>query len=92
MSEVPHHEFRETNTLRFARLVTRHRGKVAVFLILSILFFFYPILNCATTLGGAPLPGPTVPGISSPIIPTSTPRTSSRRSSAALRSWPSPWW
>jgi predicted RND superfamily exporter protein len=60
MADVPHHEFRETKTLRFARFVTRNRFPVALFLIFSTLFFFYPILNMITTTMGLPLPGPIV--------------------------------
>jgi predicted RND superfamily exporter protein len=60
MADVPHHEFRETRTLRFARFVTRNRLPVALFLIFSTLFFFYPILNMFTTTMGLPLPGPIV--------------------------------
>ena len=60
MADVPHHEFRETKTLRFARFITRNRFPVALFLIFSTLFFFYPILNMVTTTLGSPLPGPIV--------------------------------
>ncbi len=60
MADVPHHEFRETRTLRFARFITRNRFPVALFLIFSTLFFFYPTLNTATTAMGWPLPGPIV--------------------------------
>ena len=60
MADVPHHEFRETKTLRFARFITRNRFPVALFLIFSTLFFFYPILNMVTTTMGWPLPGPIV--------------------------------
>jgi predicted RND superfamily exporter protein len=60
MSQVPHHEFRETKTLRFARFVVRHRFPVALGLIFTTLFFFYPILNMITTVLGYPLPGPIV--------------------------------
>ena len=49
MAEAEHREPRETTTLKFARFVTRHRFPVACFLILSSLFFFYPIAN--TILG-----------------------------------------
>ena len=60
MSEVPHHQVRETGTLRFARFIVRNRAPVAALLILFTLFFFYPILNMISTTLGTPLPGPTV--------------------------------
>ncbi|MBW2390317.1 MAG: hypothetical protein JRG89_18085, partial [Deltaproteobacteria bacterium] len=50
----------ESLTLRFAKLVVRRRGIIAVLLILSTAFFFYPILNSAMTALGTPLPGPAV--------------------------------
>ncbi len=49
MSEAPHRARRETASLRFARLITRHRAIVASLLILSTGFFFLPILNAALT-------------------------------------------
>src|SRR5262245_54478224 len=61
MAEAPtHHEPRDTKTLQFARWVTRNRFPVAMFLIFSTLFWFYPILNAITTAVGLPLPGPIV--------------------------------
>ena len=54
------HEIRETKTLQFARFIVRNRFPVACFLILSTLFFFYPIFNAAMHAVGAPLPGPIV--------------------------------
>jgi len=62
MAEAPtqHREPRKTRTLQFARFVTRNRFPVAMFLIFSTLFWFYPILNAATTAMGLPLPGPIV--------------------------------
>ncbi len=62
MSEAsfPHHEPRQTKTLQFARFITRNRFWVAMFLIASTLFWFYPILNAFTTAAGLPLPGPIV--------------------------------
>ena len=59
-STVPHHEFRQTKTQRFARLVVRNRFPVAIMLIVTSLFFFYPILNLIMTAAGRPLPGPVV--------------------------------
>jgi hypothetical protein len=60
MAEAPHHEIRETKTLQFARLVVRNRFLVAIGLILSTLFFFYPIFNTVMTALGERLPGPIV--------------------------------
>jgi predicted RND superfamily exporter protein len=57
---TPTHEPRQTRTLQFARFITRHRFAVAMFLIFSTLFWFYPILNAFTTAFGLPLPGPIV--------------------------------
>ena len=54
---LPGHEVRQTRTLQFARWIVRHRFWVAMFLILTTLFFFYPTLNAI--LGGR-LPGPVV--------------------------------
>jgi predicted RND superfamily exporter protein len=60
MAEAHAHEPRETTTLKFARFVTRNRFPVACFLVLSILFFFYPIGNTIVGALGYRLPGPTV--------------------------------
>ena len=60
MAEAEHREPRETTTLKFARFVTRHRFPVACFLILSSLFFFYPIGNTILGALGVHLPGPQV--------------------------------
>jgi predicted RND superfamily exporter protein len=60
MAVVPTHHVRETATLRVARLIVRYRGTVALLLILTTLFFFYPILNASLTGMGFPLPGPAV--------------------------------
>jgi predicted RND superfamily exporter protein len=54
------HVHRQSGTQRFARFITRNRFPVAMFLIFSSLFFFYPILNMISSALGAPLPGPTV--------------------------------
>src|SRR5262245_57375004 len=55
MSQVPHHEFRETKTLRVARFIVRNRVFFGLALIGITLFFFYPILNMFTTAFGHPL-------------------------------------
>jgi uncharacterized protein len=60
MAEAPTHVVRETATLRFARMVVRHRAIVATLLIVSTSFFFYPILNAALSALGFPLPGPAI--------------------------------
>ncbi len=54
------HETRETNTLLFARFIVRNRFPVACLLIVSTLFFFYPIFNAAMNAAGFRLPGPLV--------------------------------
>jgi predicted RND superfamily exporter protein len=58
MAGTPRHEIRETKTLKFARLVVKHRAFVASLLIGITLFFFYPTLNTILTAFGMPLPGP----------------------------------
>ncbi len=60
MAEAATHHARETRTLQFARLIVRHRFAVAMFLIGSTSFFFYPTLNMIMTALGQPLPGPIV--------------------------------
>ena len=55
MSEVPHHEFRDTRTLRFARFVVRHRAFFGLGLIAVTLFFFYPVLNMILGTLGYPI-------------------------------------
>ena len=45
----------QSRTQRFARWVTRNRFPVAVFLVLSSLFFLYPIANTWATALGRPL-------------------------------------
>ena len=61
MSDTPeHHEPRQSRTLDFARFIVRNRFYVAMFLIAVSSFFFYPILNTATTAFGFPMPGPLV--------------------------------
>ncbi len=60
MAQAPVHEPRETKTLKFARFIVRNRFPVALFLIFSSLFWFYPILNMFMSAAGNPLPGPTV--------------------------------
>ncbi len=51
---------RETKTLKFARFITTHRFPVALLLILSTLFWLYPIGNTVLTALGYELPGPIV--------------------------------
>jgi len=60
MSAPVEHAPRETRTLQFARFITRNRFPVACFLILSSLFFFYPIGNTIAGAFGIELPGPIV--------------------------------
>ncbi len=60
MAEAPPHQAAESATLKFARAVVRNRGAVALFLIVSTSFFFYPILNGALAIFDAKLPGPVV--------------------------------
>ena len=50
----------QSGTQRFARFITNNRFPVAMFLIFSSLFFFYPILNTITGALGYTLPGPIV--------------------------------
>ncbi len=50
----------ESATLKFAKGVVRHRGLIALFLLVSTSFFFYPILNAALSAFDAKLPGPVV--------------------------------
>jgi predicted RND superfamily exporter protein len=57
---TPHHQPRETRTLQFAKWIVKHRAGVAIFLLATTLFFFYPILNLIMTAAGMPLPGPAV--------------------------------
>ncbi len=47
-------------TLKFARGVVKYRAPIALSLILSTAFFFYPILNAALLIFDAKLPGPVV--------------------------------
>ena len=57
---TPHHEVRQTNTLRFAHWVVKHRFPILLALIAATSFFFYPILNTILTAVGVGLPGPIV--------------------------------
>ncbi|MCP5071591.1 MAG: MMPL family transporter [bacterium] len=50
----------ESMTLRFAKMIVKHRVIVAFLLIASTSFFGYPIFNTVMTGLGAPLPGPVV--------------------------------
>ncbi|MBW2275432.1 MAG: hypothetical protein JRG96_19375, partial [Deltaproteobacteria bacterium] len=61
MAETPQTQpTKDSPTMWFAKLVVRRRGIIAVFLVLSTSFFFYPILNAGLTAIGTPLPGPAV--------------------------------
>ena len=51
---------RDTMTLRFAKMIVKHRVIVACLLIGSTSFFAYPILNTVLTALGTPMPGPVV--------------------------------
>jgi len=59
-SPPPEHHVRQTRTLQFARWVVRNRFPIAVWLILTTLFFLYPIVNAALEGLGMRLPGPVV--------------------------------
>jgi predicted RND superfamily exporter protein len=59
-SEAPSHQAEESLVLQFARWIVRHRGFVALFLILTTAFFFYPILNAVFGAFEMKLPGPAV--------------------------------
>ncbi len=60
MADLPTHEPRETRTLQFARFIVRNRFPVAVLLIVTSLFFFYPIANTVMSALGKPMRGPIV--------------------------------
>ncbi len=60
MAEAPHTHGRETFTIRMARWIMHNRGAVALLLIFSTAFFFYPILNTIFSGFGLRLPGPVV--------------------------------
>ena len=60
MSDAPQISAPESIFLKFARGVVNNRVPVAIALVLSTSFFFYPILNAATTAFGYALPGPVV--------------------------------
>jgi predicted RND superfamily exporter protein len=61
MAEAPTaHAPRETKTLQVARFIVKYRAPIGVLLIVTTLFFAYPILNTAMTAMGQPLPGPQV--------------------------------
>ena len=51
---------RQSGTLRFARFIVRNRAPVAAFLIISTLFFAFPILNSVLEAFEVALPGPQV--------------------------------
>ena len=50
----------ERATNRFGKFVVRRRHPIAVLLVLSTLFFLYPIANGVATALGKPWPGPVV--------------------------------
>ncbi len=56
----PEHHVRQTRTLQFARWVVRNRFPIAIWLIVTTLFFLYPIVNAVLDGLGAKLPGPVV--------------------------------
>jgi predicted RND superfamily exporter protein len=56
----PQPHIRETFTLKLARVIVKNRQAVAIFLIVSTFFFFWPILNTITSAFGYELPGPVV--------------------------------
>ncbi len=56
--QPPQAPAQQSRTLQFARFITRNRFPVAIFLIVSSLFFFYPVFNTAMSAAGSPLPGP----------------------------------
>ena len=58
--QPPGRHGRQTRTQQFARFITRNRFPVAIFLIVSSLFFFYPIFKTAMGVFGVELPGPMV--------------------------------
>ena len=60
MADAPQSLPSDSIWLKFARGVVRNRVPVAIGLIVSTSFFFYPILNAATTAFGYELPGPVV--------------------------------
>ena len=60
MSNEPTSHARDTASNRFARWVVKQRFGIALALIFSTLFFFYPMLNAIMTGLGTPLPGPIV--------------------------------
>ena len=53
MSEAhgPGSHRRETKTLQFARFIVRNRAYVATLLVLSTLFWLYPIVNTISSAG-----------------------------------------
>ena len=60
MAEAPTSQRPESATLKFARFIVRRRFPVAVFLLVSTSFFFYPILNAGLNAFEVGLPGPMV--------------------------------
>ena len=60
MAEAPAPAPSESATLKFAKGVVRYRAAIALGLIVSTGFFFYPILNAGLAVFDAKLPGPIV--------------------------------
>lgn len=60
MAAAPPEARTESATLKFARGVVKYRAVIALFLLVSTAFFFYPILNAGLALVDARLPGPVV--------------------------------
>ena len=58
--QAPIQHGRDSWVLTFARFITRNRFWVAMLLILSTLFWLYPIVNTVATGFGYNLPGPIV--------------------------------
>ena len=50
----------ERATTRFGHFVVRQRGPIALLLIVSTAFFFYPIANAISSAAGHGWPGPKV--------------------------------
>ena len=60
MSNEPVSHARDTRSIQFARWVVRNRFPISVLLVLTTLFFLYPMANAILTGFGVKLPGPIV--------------------------------
>jgi predicted RND superfamily exporter protein len=60
MADAPKTPEQEAATLRFARFIVRRRFPVAIFLLTTTLFFFYPIANAVFNAFDIPMPGPKI--------------------------------